>query len=422
MTLPAELRTLPQWVAWRWEDVQGKPKPTKVPYRSCEPRRKASTTDPATWSTYDDAVKAVVDGDGDGIGFVFTGDDPYTGVDFDDCVDGETIDPTVAALIGELDSYSEFSPSGTGVHTIVRAELNGGRNRTGKTSWGGAFEVYDRDRFFCMTGDLIPAAPLSVNARQGQLDRARTAIFPPQETGLSHASAVTANVDDSELLTRARNARNGRDFDALYSGGHSHASQSEADLALCNMLAFWTGPDPGRIDRLFRGSGLMRPKWDETRGESTYGADTIKRAIEGRTEFYRDESREPAIAKKSAGTYTGADTIRARRIRWAWKGRLALGYVSLWSGESSLGKSTFACWLIAQLTHARLEGHLSGAPVNVLIIASEDARADVWIPRLEAAGANLAFVKFQNQDREWNLRDGIGLIAENIDRLDAKLV
>ena len=92
------------------------------------------------------------------------------------------------------------------------------------------------------------------------------------------------------------------------------------------------------------------------------------------------------------------------------------------SGESSLGKSTYGCATIANLTHGRLEGHLEGKPSRVLIVASEDAREDIWVPRLIVAGADLDLVYFQNQTREWNLRDGMKLTAQVLEEVDAKLV
>jgi hypothetical protein len=108
-------------------------------------------------------------------------------------------------------------------------------------------------------------------------------------------------------------------------------------------------------------------------------------------------------------TTTAAD-VKPRRVRWLWKGRLPFGYLSLWSGASGLGKSTFFCWLVAQITHGKLEGQIG--PVDVLIIASEDAREDVWVPRLMAAKADLFRVHFFDQPDDWNIRDGIGPIEQ----------
>ena len=129
--IPAELRERDQWVVWRRETVDGKP--TKVPYQARACTQRASSTNPATWSTHAAAVAAAKADDVDGLGFVFAEDDPFACVDFDGCVDGEDINPDAADLMRRLDSYTEFSPSGTGVHTIVRARLNGGPNKTKKT-------------------------------------------------------------------------------------------------------------------------------------------------------------------------------------------------------------------------------------------------------------------------------------------------
>jgi hypothetical protein len=284
--IPAELRALPQWVVWRREQRDGKA--TKVPYDAVDPQRLASSTDPDTWSAYTYAVKAVERGAADGIGFVFAPHDPFCGLDFDDCVHGGEIDPYVRRVVRLLDSYGELSPSGTGLHVIARAELAGTRRRTSKTPWGGEFELYDRGRYFTMTGCRLDGAPATVNERQELVDAAREQLLPePERPRPQPRATAPASVDDAELLERAHAASNGADFGALLRGDTSgYPSWSEADLALCNHLAFWTGGDHARIDTLFRSSGLMRDKWDERRGDSTYGADTIDKALEGRTEFY----------------------------------------------------------------------------------------------------------------------------------------
>jgi hypothetical protein len=126
--------------------------------------------------------------------------------------------------------------------------------------------------------------------------------------------------------------------------------------------------------------------------------------------------------RRAGGGSTRASAIKPRRIRWAWRGRLPLGYMAIQSGESSLGKSTQACATVAGLTHGRLEGHLEGEPARVLIVANEDAREDVWVPRLTVAGADLDQIDFQDQGDEWNLRDGMKLTGRLLAETGAKFV
>jgi hypothetical protein len=91
------------------------------------------------------------------------------------------------------------------------------------------------------------------------------------------------HLDDRELLERAFAARNGAKFRALWEGDRSgYGSESEADQALVRLIAFWTGPDPGRIDWLFRQSALVREKWDR----ESYREATIATALGGMSEFY----------------------------------------------------------------------------------------------------------------------------------------
>jgi putative DNA primase/helicase len=152
--LPADLTELHQWVVWRYEERGGKP--TKVPVQPGRSSR-ASTTNPRTWSSYADACRALVSTEIDGIGFVFSKDDPFCGVDLDDCIaEDDTIHPAALDIVHRLDSYTEISPSGRGLHIICRAEVpEGGPCRTSKTPWGGKFENYDRGRFFCVTGRCL---------------------------------------------------------------------------------------------------------------------------------------------------------------------------------------------------------------------------------------------------------------------------
>jgi hypothetical protein len=135
-----------------------------------------------------------------------------------------------------------------------------------------------------------------------------------------------------------------------------------------------------------------------------------------------EDFAEGTEGQASVASSTNAATIPARRIRWAWRGRLPLGYLALWSGESSLGKTLMACWMISAITRGRLEGHLQGIPSKVLIIANEDARDDMWVPRLMVSEADLHYVEFQDQPMDWSVRDGTALTRDAIERTDAKLV
>ena len=289
-TFPAELRSRRQWVLWAVEERDGKP--TKVPRRVNAPASNASSTDPATWSSFDEAVAALADATPagiSGVGFVFTSDDPFAGVDLDKCMgpDGHLV-PAAQLIVDQLSSYTERSPSGEGLHIIVRADLAGGRKAM--QEWGGHLEMYPDGRYFTVTGDHLEGTPATVEERQLQLEKLLPA--KPKAPAAARMPAGGFDGDDLELLEKARAARNGLRFHQLYDAGDTSSNDgdaSAADLALCGLLAFWTGRDAVRMDRLFRGSGLMREKWDRPlrSGDSdTYGAGTIRQAIEGCTSPY----------------------------------------------------------------------------------------------------------------------------------------
>jgi len=121
-TIPDELKLRDQWVAWRYEQRNGRP--TKVPYRT-DTLTSASTSDPTTWGGYDSALNALDSKDVDGIGFVFTADDPFVGVDLDNCLDTQQqLKPWARTIVEGLDSYAEISPSGTGVKLILGGKQN----------------------------------------------------------------------------------------------------------------------------------------------------------------------------------------------------------------------------------------------------------------------------------------------------------
>jgi putative DNA primase/helicase len=275
------IRALRQWLCWHQEEREGKL--TKIPYSPATGKR-ASSTNPKTWASYREALRACKEQGYDGIGFVFTPEDELCGVDLDGCLDLDTgeIKPWAQEIVQGLDSYTETSPSGTGVHIILRARLPEGRNRKGR------FEAYDQGRDFTVTGNHLVGTPQSIQSRQEEIERVVQRVFGEESTnGHNELSAVTEPVDngfsDHEIVQKALAASNGEKFRRLSAGDSSdYTSTSEADQALCSLLAFWTGPDPDRIDALFRQSGLYREKWER----ADYRNRTIAKALENRTEFY----------------------------------------------------------------------------------------------------------------------------------------
>lgn len=160
-TVPEGLRNRSQWVVWKLTQRDGQTKATKVPYNPRRANAKASTTNPDTWSTFRDAVSACRTGSFDGIGFVFSVDDPYVGIDLDGCRDPETgvIQSWARDIIDLLKSYTEISPSGTGVHILVQGGLPPGRRRRGH------IEMYSEDCFFTITANQLPDCPMNIERR-----------------------------------------------------------------------------------------------------------------------------------------------------------------------------------------------------------------------------------------------------------------
>lgn len=304
--IPERLRERDQWVCWREEDRDGNP--TKIPVTPGAGGF-ASATESETWAGFEAALDYTETEHADGVGFVFTDDDPIVGVDLDDCRDPETGDVDDAALdiIARLDSYTEVSPSGTGYHVLIRGELPEGRNRRG------GVELYDTARFFTVTGDHVEETPTRVARRQDALTAIHREYVQDTERDMASeskqyegaddespttgAAGVDIDLDDKDLLKKARNASNGEKFERLWNGNTvGYDSQSEADMALCCLLAFWTGGDRTQMDQLFRQSGLHREKWDEVHyaDGSTYGEKTIERAIATTSEFYDPDAGDDA--------------------------------------------------------------------------------------------------------------------------------
>ena len=296
------IRDLRQWVCWRSEEREGKL--TKIPYSPLT-GGKASSTNPGTWAGYSEAVAAYKERGYDGIGFVFTKEDEFVGVDLDHCRNEKgDLEDWAQEIVDELDSYTEVSPSGTGVHILLRATLPDGRNRKGP------IEIYGHGRYFTVSGQHLEGTPRAIENRQQQILAFRRRVLedPATTNGQETAcSLVDSGLSNQEILMQAATAENGEKFQRLWAGDTSgYSSGSEADQALCSLLAFWTGPDSDRISALFRQSGLYREKWER----KDYRDRTVSKALEGRTQFYRP-TQTVAINMEGTNTANTTDTDSA---------------------------------------------------------------------------------------------------------------
>lgn len=224
--------------------------------------------------------------DGLGVG-IFSG---LCAIDIDGCLDEDgTPSPLAVDVISTMESYTETSPSGRGVRIFFRAPgFTYDKDRYYTMNASRDLEIYvsgATSKFLTVTGNSQPwggIRPIEERGAQLQSILGRYMERPQKAAQDAPRTPQTpVNLSDEEIITRAQNARNGTTFAALWNGDTSgYGSHSEADLALCNLLAFWTGGNAEQADRLFRASGLMRDKWDRQQSGSTYGDLTMKKALE----------------------------------------------------------------------------------------------------------------------------------------------
>ena len=276
--IPNELRQLKQWVCWVGAD--------KIP-RNPYTGGNAMSNNPDTWSDFDTAVQACEKYHFDGLGFEFA--NGYFGVDLDKCIDNMDF---CDEFVETLQSYAELSRSGKGLHIICKGKLPAGRRRHDDV------EMYEKDRYFICTGNLYRADYKEVVDCTESVKVLYAKYLQESQPRVNPVMQMPIMMDDTEVIDKARNCRTGYLFAALYDGHWQglYSSQSEADLALCNQLAFWTGRDETQMDRLFRMSGLMRPKWNERRANSTYGAMTIAKACANCVNIYQPRDDDTSLA------------------------------------------------------------------------------------------------------------------------------
>lgn len=365
-TVPREIRKLRQWVMWRYDWSIKSNAWAKVPYHPDEYR--VSTTKAENWSTFETCLATFEQNKGkyDGIGFVFSKDDEYVGIDLDECVERKEdvfeLTPFAANAVETLATYTEFSPSQTGLHFIGKAKII----TSLKTKFAGNdIEMYDRERYFTFTGLSWQENPLEIREIQAEADKI-LAVCKPQKANEPQPLIL---IDLETQLQRAlRNSRIKRLFDGDISEYGN--DESRGDMALCALLAYYADGRADVLDAMFRQSKLMRPKWDSRRGETTYGKYTIDKVLASPREYFSVKN----ASVKSSSSY---DTRKSRRftvddlwdkamsyrssgeamgVTTGWRSLDSLykpnkRSLSLVTGRPSSGKSTFVdalCYNIAK--------------------------------------------------------------------------
>ncbi|MBC2966009.1 putative DNA primase/helicase [Staphylococcus epidermidis] len=282
--IPDELKQLNNWCVWKFEKRNGKR--TKIPFNAATGEF-AKSNDKSTWSSYETAVNA----EGvDGIGFFF--EPPYLGIDIDDIDDdlhrfkqGDKLDNIVSEFNEAFKSYTEVSPSGNGLHIIVKGKIPGSRRRKGN------IEMYDSGRFFTMTGKTIGKYK-DVTEVSEQVFKTIYEKYLPDNTvkypTTNNYQENIHNLSEIDVINEIYNSKQAKLFDDLMKGNYEpyYTSHSEADMALANILAFWCAKDYSQMDSIFRQSNLYRDKWDEKRKNSTYGEQTLFKAINEANNIY----------------------------------------------------------------------------------------------------------------------------------------
>jgi hypothetical protein len=284
-----------RWGVWRaeWDPKRGSDKPAKVPMNSRGSR--ISVAKPDDWVSFDEAAAGYESGRFDGVGLLMSSYSQIkgglVGLDLDRCLEADgsvaaEAEDVVADFLA-LGGYIEVSPSGRGLRQFIKGVLLEDFKEKTKVRNQFDLEIYDpdSDRYLTVTGQPYPinTEAGSVVANQSALEAfiskwgERLPETVPLHFDPDQFEGVNRSADEVLKLLKVYNKRG--KISRLLSGDTSdYDGHSEADAALCYETAYFCR-NPNVIDTIIRGSGLMRPKWDSKRGRETYGAKTIRNAL-----------------------------------------------------------------------------------------------------------------------------------------------
>jgi putative DNA primase/helicase len=306
--IPLELRELRQWGLYRKTWSEEKQKYSKEPVNP-HSGYLGKSNDESTWSDFQTALTAIDKFNADGLAFYFK--PPYIGIDLDDIGDdldrylqGDIESNIVHVFMNATKTYSEISMSGKGIHIIGKAKIPGERRRKGNV------EMYTEGRFFAITGNFFGS-----NSEISEIPETQMSFL--YKRYLDNGNIIKGNFKKSEwiegndltvseIIQTALNSRNGHRFKLFMDGGWEklYTSQSEADLAFANDLAFWTAGDFEKMDEIFRMSAMMRDKYDRKTGKTTYGIGILNKAISESSNHYSGKKVEDSYSLVIPGITT----------------------------------------------------------------------------------------------------------------------
>jgi putative DNA primase/helicase len=395
--IPTELQRSSRWLLWLLCDVQDGDKlrkSCKVPF---DPKtgNPASHSDPATWGSYDVAISAhnsrlelrppknvVKVHDIRGIGYAFA--PPFFGKDYDKCVLDGVIDPDVEEELKRLDTFTEFSQSGTGIHAIGHGEAPKNGHRKDDR------EIYGHNRFFVVTGNVVPGFDKEIRR------------FTPAEVEAEFAKVAAGRPKFKPLSAKREELMTRTDF----------PDASQAVMSLLTVLAYDHNCDAGKIDAEFLKSKLAtdthwNTKWPRLRESH------LAKAIQ----FVKDHPR----SEESRSLITNwLDAVKEKPLVYLWKPVLPIGHITTFAGRSSEGKSPVTIDLLARITRGAdwPDGQPNTyGPKKAVLMNIEDGLADMIAPRFRLANGvpeSLCSVRGVRVQKKDSFHDGLLALDKDI--------
>ncbi len=382
--IPAALRQQEQWVLWKYENRDAKP--SKVPFQM--DGQTAKSNDPTTWTDFQTAAEHLEHGGYEGLGFTFSADDGFCGIDLDGCRDTNTseIQPWAQELIDRFASYTEVSPSGTGVKIFCKGTNTRGRGGNQKidapecSDKGPGIEIYDQGRYFAITGEHLPDTPATVNEAQSAIDELLAEHFTdkPREP-----QRVNGHASQPNNVERARSYLAKMEPAISGEGGHNRTFE-----AACRVFEFGLTDSEARTV-FAEYNTRCEPPWSEREIDHKLADAREKVAHEDKVGCRLQEdgvpacepgTRQSAVPTKQIDLQimTASQFAEANfTVNYLIEDVAVAGQGGIISGRFKTFKTTIACEMAVALASGSpfLGKFAIPTPENVLVLSGESGRS-----------------------------------------------